>query len=150
MRLYPQPPILIRRTIEPTTLGGYSIGAGEDLFISIWNIHRSPQLWEEPAEFRPMRFGPLDGNIPNEVSARERARGGLALPRGLPHPTRGWGGEVLALPSRRDAGAPPHVRRRVCRRCQRAGRRVFPSLASRPPLPLTIPTPAAASPPPRW
>ena len=35
MRLYPQPPVLIRRALEPVTLGGYKIEAGTDFFISV-------------------------------------------------------------------------------------------------------------------
>lgn len=67
MRLYPQPPVLIRRALVPDTLGGYPIAQGQDLFISVWNLHRSPALWDEPEAFRPDRFGPLDGSVPNEV-----------------------------------------------------------------------------------
>ena len=40
MRLYPQPPVLIRRALGPDTLAGYHLPAGSDLFISIWNLHR--------------------------------------------------------------------------------------------------------------
>ena len=40
MRLYPQPPVLIRRAIEDDILGGFSVAAGSDIFISVWNIHR--------------------------------------------------------------------------------------------------------------
>ena len=43
MRLYPQPPVLIRRALEPDTLAGYTIAPGDDLFISVWNLHRSVQ-----------------------------------------------------------------------------------------------------------
>lgn len=70
MRLYPQPPVLIRRTLEDDVIGGYKVPAGTDFFISVWNLHRSPALWEEPDAFRPMRFGPLDGKIPNEVRSQ--------------------------------------------------------------------------------
>ena len=42
MRLYPQPPVLIRRAVEDDVLGGFSVAAGSDIFISVWNIHRSP------------------------------------------------------------------------------------------------------------
>lgn len=70
MRLYPQPPILIRRALEADTLGGYTIEKGQDIFISVWNLHRSPELWDEPEAFNPDRFGPLDGTIPNEVRRR--------------------------------------------------------------------------------
>ena len=64
LRLYPQPPILIRRALTPDTLppglngdpNGYPIGKGADLFISVWNLHHSPHLWREPEAFRPERF----------------------------------------------------------------------------------------------
>ena len=40
MRLYPQPPVLIRRALEEDTLGGFPLKKGADMFISVWNIHR--------------------------------------------------------------------------------------------------------------
>eukprot|EP00878_Enallax_costatus_P019732 GHUV01020825.1.p1 GENE.GHUV01020825.1~~GHUV01020825.1.p1 ORF type:complete len:523 (+),score=156.16 GHUV01020825.1:102-1670(+) len=64
LRMYPQPPLLIRRALGPDTLppglngdpNGYPIGAGADLFISVWNLHHSPHLWKDPDTFRPERF----------------------------------------------------------------------------------------------
>jgi cytochrome P450 len=64
LRLYPQPPLLIRRALNPDTLPsglngapeGYPIGKGADLFISVWNLHHSPHLWKDPEAFRPGRF----------------------------------------------------------------------------------------------
>ena len=63
LRLYPQPPILIRRALSDDVLPaglngdptGYPIGAGADLFISVYNLHRSPHLWSEPDAFVPER-----------------------------------------------------------------------------------------------
>lgn len=40
---------------------------GEDIFISVWNIHRDPNSWDRADEFVPERW-PLDGPDPNEVS----------------------------------------------------------------------------------
>ena len=40
MRLYPQPPVLIRRALEEDNLAGYAVAPGSDLFISVWNLHR--------------------------------------------------------------------------------------------------------------
>ena len=40
MRLYPQPPVLIRRALEDTELGGYAVPAGSDIFVSVWTLHR--------------------------------------------------------------------------------------------------------------
>ncbi|KAL6784303.1 CYP97A6 [Auxenochlorella protothecoides x Auxenochlorella symbiontica] len=64
LRLYPQPPILIRRALAPDVLpgglygdaAGYPIGKGADLFISTWNLHRSPHLWDDPEDFKPERW----------------------------------------------------------------------------------------------
>jgi len=64
LRLYPQPPILIRRALGEDTLpggingdpNGYKIGKGTDLFISVWNLHRSPQIWKDADKFKPSRF----------------------------------------------------------------------------------------------
>ncbi|GJP51245.1 hypothetical protein CLOM_g10420 [Closterium sp. NIES-68] len=67
MRLYPQPPVLIRRALEDDVLGGYPIKQGQDIFISVWNLHHSPELWQDAEDFRPERW-PLDGPDPNEVT----------------------------------------------------------------------------------
>jgi beta-ring hydroxylase len=67
MRLYPQPPVLIRRAIEPVKLGGYDIAEGTDFFISVWNLHRNPRLWDKPEEFIPERF-PIDSKSPDEYT----------------------------------------------------------------------------------
>ena len=48
MRLYPQPPVLIRRATEDDVLGGFSVAAGSDIFISVWNIHRCAELRRGP------------------------------------------------------------------------------------------------------
>ncbi|KFK33561.1 hypothetical protein AALP_AA5G029500 [Arabis alpina] len=64
LRLFPQPPLLIRRTLKPETLpGGYKgekeghkVPKGTDIFISVYNLHRSPYFWDNPHEFEPERF----------------------------------------------------------------------------------------------
>jgi cytochrome P450 family 97 subfamily B polypeptide 3 len=73
LRLYPEPPVLIRRArIEDTLpVGGSTVlkGSGDvsskdgirvlrgtDMFISTWNIHRSPDLYEDPEKFDPTRW----------------------------------------------------------------------------------------------
>ena len=40
MRLYPQPPVLIRRALEADVFAGYAVPEGSDMFISVWNLHR--------------------------------------------------------------------------------------------------------------
>lgn len=65
LRLYPQPPVLIRRSLEDDVLGGYPIKKDEDIFISLWNLHRSPHHWVDADKFKPERW-PIDGPNPNE------------------------------------------------------------------------------------
>ncbi|RDX81107.1 Protein LUTEIN DEFICIENT 5, chloroplastic [Mucuna pruriens] len=67
LRLYPQPPVLIRRSLEEDVLGEYPIKRGEDIFISVWNLHRSPELWDDADKFEPERWA-LDGPNPNETN----------------------------------------------------------------------------------
>ncbi|XP_059625145.1 cytochrome P450 97B3, chloroplastic isoform X4 [Cornus florida] len=64
LRLYPQPPLLIRRALKSDLLpggykgdnDGYAIPVGTDIFISVYNLHRSPYFWDKPHEFEPERF----------------------------------------------------------------------------------------------
>lgn len=64
LRMYPQPPLLIRRALTDDTLPGglqgdpkgYPVAKGADIFISTFNIHRSPLLWKDPDTFRPDRY----------------------------------------------------------------------------------------------
>ncbi|PKA48050.1 Carotene epsilon-monooxygenase, chloroplastic [Apostasia shenzhenica] len=68
MRLYPHPPVLIRRAQVADVLpGDYKVNVGQDIMISVYNIHRSPQVWERADEFVPERFD-LEGPIPNETN----------------------------------------------------------------------------------
>jgi cytochrome P450 len=62
LRMYPEPPVLIRRALDDDVLpkGGAEketyIAKGTDVFIATWNIHRSPEYWENPDEYDPERF----------------------------------------------------------------------------------------------
>eukprot|EP00471_Norrisiella_sphaerica_P000810 CAMPEP_0184487964 /NCGR_PEP_ID=MMETSP0113_2-20130426/10441_1 /TAXON_ID=91329 /ORGANISM="Norrisiella sphaerica, Strain BC52" /LENGTH=657 /DNA_ID=CAMNT_0026870409 /DNA_START=370 /DNA_END=2343 /DNA_ORIENTATION=+ len=62
LRMYPEPPLLIRRALEEIELpqGGSSqttkLARGSDIFISSYNLHRSKLFWEEPDRFNPERF----------------------------------------------------------------------------------------------
>ncbi|KAI9153402.1 hypothetical protein LWI28_010772 [Acer negundo] len=68
MRLYPHPPVLIRRAKVADVLpGNYKVNAGQDIMISVYNIHHSSQVWERAEEFLPDRFD-LEGPIPNETN----------------------------------------------------------------------------------
>ncbi|CAI9097896.1 OLC1v1034415C4 [Oldenlandia corymbosa var. corymbosa] len=66
MRLYPHPPVLLRRAQVADVLpGNYKVNAGQDIMISVYNIHHSPQVWESAEDFVPERFD-LEGPVPNE------------------------------------------------------------------------------------
>ncbi|XP_052730872.1 carotene epsilon-monooxygenase, chloroplastic isoform X1 [Vigna angularis] len=68
LRLYPHPPVLIRRAQVPDELpGSYKVNAGQDIMISVYNIHRSSEVWDRAEEFMPERFD-LDGPVPNETN----------------------------------------------------------------------------------
>lgn len=41
------------------------VDKGADIFISVWNLHRSPEYWDRPNEFDPTRFD-LSRSVPNE------------------------------------------------------------------------------------
>jgi cytochrome P450 len=64
LRLYPEPPLLIRRARTEDNLpagssdlkSGVKVLRGTDMFISTWNLHRSPDLWENPEVFDPTRW----------------------------------------------------------------------------------------------
>ena len=72
MRLYPHPPVLLRRALMDDELpGGYSVPAGQDVMISVYNVHRSPQVWDQPDDFVPERF-PVDEPPPTERNTNFR------------------------------------------------------------------------------
>lgn len=62
LRLYPEPPVLIRRALDgdvlPAGAAGFqaTIPRGADIFVSTWNLHRSADLWEEPLRYNPDRW----------------------------------------------------------------------------------------------
>lgn len=72
MRLYPHPPVLIRRAqVDDVLPGDYKVGPGQDIMISVYNIHRSAQVWDKAEEFIPERFD-LEGPVPNESNTDYR------------------------------------------------------------------------------
>ncbi|KAF5473732.1 hypothetical protein F2P56_005694 [Juglans regia] len=73
LRLYPHPPVLLRRAQVADVLpGAFKVNAGQDIMISVYNIHHSSQVWEKAEEFVPERFD-LEGPIPNETNTDFRA-----------------------------------------------------------------------------
>merc|ERR1719491_2202018 len=64
LRMYPEPPLLIRRAIEEDEIPAKGSDFGRpvkllrssDIFISVYNLHRSPKYWDKPDTFDPERF----------------------------------------------------------------------------------------------
>ena len=56
LRLRPVISIVLRRLVEPMELGGRLLPAGVSIVPSIHLIHRRPDIYPEPNEFRPERF----------------------------------------------------------------------------------------------
>jgi cytochrome P450 len=92
LRLYPPGWLFTRRTIEADDLGGFPIGPRTDVFISPYLLHRHPEFWSEPEEFRPARFAGPDADerhrfayIPFSVGPRHCIGENLAMFEMLVH-----------------------------------------------------------------
>jgi cytochrome P450 len=59
-RLYPPGWLITRRTLDADELGGYPIAPRTDVFISPYMLHRHPEFWSDPEEFKPERFAGID------------------------------------------------------------------------------------------
>lgn len=90
LRLYPQPPVLIRRAMEDITLppgfsgnaNGFPLAKGCDMFISTWNLHRSPALWKDAERFEPERFDEpyTNPDLPGWAGYNPEAQGSSMYP----------------------------------------------------------------------
>lgn len=58
MRLFPAAPVIGRRAVAATTIGGVAIPAGADVVVAPWVTHRHPAYWEDAERFDPDRFTP--------------------------------------------------------------------------------------------
>jgi cytochrome P450 len=58
MRLFPPVPILPRYAAQETEIDGYYVPADTINLMMIWNMHRHPDIWDNPEQFLPDRFEP--------------------------------------------------------------------------------------------
>jgi cytochrome P450 len=95
LRLYPPGWLFTRRTIEDDEIGGYPIGPRTDVFISPYMLHRHPEFWSDPEEFKPERFAGVDAKerhrfayIPFSVGPRHCIGENMAMFEMLVHVNR--------------------------------------------------------------
>ncbi|XP_076914867.1 cytochrome P450 76C1-like [Bidens hawaiensis] len=56
-RIHPPLPLLIHRCPEESSkVGGYTIPKDTIVYMNVWAIHRDPNNWTNPLEFKPERF----------------------------------------------------------------------------------------------
>ncbi|GMH01444.1 hypothetical protein Nepgr_003283 [Nepenthes gracilis] len=64
LRLYPVAPLLLpHMPSQDCEIGGFKIPQGTMLLGNAWAIHRDPNLWEDPTNFKPERFQGIDVNV---------------------------------------------------------------------------------------
>ncbi len=56
IRLYPAAPLIGRKPLSPDNIYGLEVDPTDTLAIPICAIHRHPDYWDSPNEFRPERF----------------------------------------------------------------------------------------------
>jgi cytochrome P450 len=77
LRLYPQPPVLLRKAIGKDVLGGVTIEPGTELCLNTYAIQRDPRFVRDPDAFDPGRFSderrpdrPTTAHLPFGLGAR--------------------------------------------------------------------------------
>ncbi|KAL8257077.1 hypothetical protein R6Q59_029118 [Mikania micrantha] len=57
LRLYPAAPLTLpHESMEDCVVSGYNIPKGTRLLVNLWKIHRDPNVWPDPYDFKPERF----------------------------------------------------------------------------------------------
>jgi cytochrome P450 len=62
MRIYPPVPVIAREVDTTDTACGYELPAGTQVVVPQIVVHRDPELWDDPLEYRPGRFAPDAGD----------------------------------------------------------------------------------------
>ncbi|KAJ6662514.1 hypothetical protein lerEdw1_011650 [Lerista edwardsae] len=59
LRLYPPVPYIARELNEPVTFAdGRSLPKGFIITLTIYGLHRNPEIWDNPEVYNPLRFSP--------------------------------------------------------------------------------------------
>lgn len=57
LRLHPPSPIsATHESMDDCIVAGYNIPKGTRLMVNLWKLHRDPNVWSDPNQFRPERF----------------------------------------------------------------------------------------------
>lgn len=56
LRLYPPLHTLVRTAVDGGELLGHELPPGRVVAVSVWGIHRNPDVWTDPTKFDPTRF----------------------------------------------------------------------------------------------
>lgn len=56
LRLHPVVPLVMRSTLQPCTLLGYTLTADRYVGIATYALHMNELVWQKPMQFRPERF----------------------------------------------------------------------------------------------
>jgi cytochrome P450 len=56
LRLYPPVSVLHRQALRDCNIGGYTIQAGENIWLSPWLVQHDPRFFPEPGQFDPQRW----------------------------------------------------------------------------------------------
>ncbi|KAK6116265.1 hypothetical protein DH2020_049987 [Rehmannia glutinosa] len=62
LRLHPPGPLLLpHESSADCTVGGFWVPRGTILLVNVWHIQNSPEVWEDPRQFKPERFRDFEG-----------------------------------------------------------------------------------------
>ncbi|KAK6115965.1 hypothetical protein DH2020_008234 [Rehmannia glutinosa] len=66
LRLHPPGPLLLpHESSADCTVGGFRVPRGTILLVNVWHIQNSPEVWEDPRQFKPERFRDFEGGGKN-------------------------------------------------------------------------------------
>ncbi|MCF2505965.1 cytochrome P450 [Dyadobacter sp. CY107] len=58
LRLYPPAWTMTRESIVDQEIEGFHVKTGTSVFLSVFELHRNPNLWKDPLTFNPENFSP--------------------------------------------------------------------------------------------